>query len=50
MNPTKEAGLCDVYSGFSVSYAGKSDGWHGDIDEILAPFEISCQGPCAIPR
>ena len=49
-NNMKETGLCDVYTGFSVPSGGKSDGWHGDIDDILAAFEIPYQDPCEIPR
>ncbi|MFA7276872.1 MAG: hypothetical protein WC043_08725 [Pseudobdellovibrionaceae bacterium] len=52
MNPYKE-GLCDVFSGFGLSGGGKFDGWHGDVDAALAPFEESPrprEGTCEGPR
>jgi hypothetical protein len=38
MNP-KQEGLCDVFGDFSAYCSGKSDGCHGDIEEILATYE-----------
>lgn len=46
MNPKYE-GLCDVFGIGAVS-AGKSDGWHGDIEEALAAFES--ESSCEITR
>jgi len=47
MNPDKETGLKDVFGDFGCNSGCKSDGWHGDIDEILAPYEAesACQKP-----
>ncbi len=41
MNPknAKNEGYYDVYGDFYASSTGKSDGWHGDIEEILATYE-----------
>lgn len=45
MNPTKE-GLCDVFGCSDAFSAGKPDGWHGDIEEILATFQSEGAGTC----
>lgn len=47
MNP-KEEGLCNVFGSFGADFAGKSDGWHGDIDEALAAFES--KSACEVTR
>jgi hypothetical protein len=49
MNP-KHEGLCDVFGNFGAVSAGKSDGWHSDIEEILAAFEEQGAGTCEIAR
>jgi len=42
MNPTKEG--CDYgFGNFGINDSSKSDGWHSDIEAILAEFETSTQ-------
>ena len=43
MNPMKETGREYVYSSFGINGSCKSDGWHGDIEAVLAEFETSSQ-------
>lgn len=44
MNPTKE-GRDYVYGSFGINDSSKSDGWHGDIEAILAEYETSDYSP-----
>jgi len=41
MNPTKE-GRDNVYGSFGINDSSKRDGWHSDIEAILADYEASC--------
>lgn len=43
MNPTKETGRECIYGNFGINDGCKSDGWHGDIEAILAEYEASDQ-------
>lgn len=42
MNPTKE-GRDYGFGNFGINDSCKSDGWHGDLEAILAEFEASSQ-------
>ena len=44
MNPLKETGRDYVYGNFGINGSSKSDGWHGDLEAILAEFETSAEG------
>lgn len=52
MNPknAENKGPCDVYGNFYASSAGKSDGWHSDIEEIIANFESESASTCENTR
>ncbi len=39
MNPMKETGREYVYGNFGLNDSCKSDGWHGDIEAIIAEYE-----------
>jgi hypothetical protein len=43
MNPTKESVREVVYGDFGIYDSCKSDGWHGDIEAILAEYETPRQ-------
>jgi len=52
----KETGREYVYGSFGINDSGKSDGWHSDIEAVIAEFEASnlCSGysknTCEKPR
>jgi hypothetical protein len=52
MNPYKETGLDNGFGNICSPTAGKSDGWHADVEDILAVYEAasegksSCEKPC----
>ena len=43
MNPMKETGREYVYGNFGLNDSCKSDGWHGDIEAIIAEYEAPHQ-------
>lgn len=43
MNPLKETGRDYVYGNFGINDSCKSDGWHGDIEAIIAEYEAPHQ-------
>lgn len=45
MNPMKETGREYVYGNFGINDSCKSNGWHGDIEAIIAELEASGESP-----
>jgi hypothetical protein len=50
MNPMKETGREHVYGNFGINDSGKSDGWHGDIEAIIAEYEASSESKSKIDK